>query len=118
MLAQGDSWKIVYCFLSLKLPIGISQGNFGVFGLQAHLWSARKQLSVLVGALKSPEPAVSVSPFALRANKIEEMEEEELEDDCVNGNGYTSPLIMRFFQVSCCCPTECPMWLGVVVNAS
>ncbi|BDA49618.1 hypothetical protein COCOBI_14-2380 [Coccomyxa sp. Obi] len=65
----------------------------------AHLWSARKQLSVLVGALKSPEPAVSVSPFALRANKIEEKEEDELEDDSVNGNGYTSPLILQFFQM-------------------
>ncbi|CAL8464511.1 g4046 [Coccomyxa elongata] len=71
----------------------------GDFKSLAHLWSVRKQLSVLVGAPKSPEPAVSISPFALRANKIEEKEEEELEDYSVNGNGYTSPLILQFFQM-------------------
>lgn len=63
------------------------------------MWSARKQLNVLVGALKTPEPTVSVSPFALRANEIAEDEEEEPDSDVANGNGYTSPLIMQFFQV-------------------
>lgn len=38
---------------------------------QAHLWSSRKQLTVLVGALQGAESHVSVSPFALQANQIE-----------------------------------------------
>ena len=66
---------------------------------QAHLWSVRKQLTVLVGALKSSEPAVSVSPFALRANSIADEEEEETEKESSDGIGYSSPLIMQFFQV-------------------
>jgi hypothetical protein len=69
-----------------------------VSAVQSHLWTARKQLTVLVGALKSPEPALSISPFALRANDITEDEEDEADRDNGPGNGYTSPLIMQFFQ--------------------
>ena len=75
--------------------------------VQAHLWSVRKQLTVLVGAQKSSEPAVSVSPFALRANSIADEEEEEAEKDSSNGNGYNSPLIMQFFQVRKCSSCLC-----------
>lgn len=67
---------------------------------QAYLWKSRKQLNILVGALKAQHPIVSLSPFALQANEIVEAEEMDgVAKESSNVPANASPLVLQFFQV-------------------
>ncbi len=64
------------------------------------MWKSRKQLSILVGGLKTQAPTVSLSPFALQANEAVETEEiEGAAKDISLVPATASPLVLQFFQV-------------------
>ena len=73
--------------------------------IQAPLWASRKQLTVLAGALRGVDLSVAVSPFAAQANQDLDLDEDgeaggaQEALDLVDENGYSSPLIRKFFQV-------------------
>ena len=80
----------------------------GFHAWQAPLWASRKQLTVLAGALRGPELAVAVSPFAAQASQDLDLDLEE-EGEATSprealgllqdADGLSaSPLIRKFFQ--------------------
>lgn len=54
----------------------------------------------MVGAQKAQQPTVSLSPFALQANEVVEVEEiEGVAKDSSPVPANASPLVLQFFQV-------------------